>query len=285
MQAILSFVGPVRPRRGIAANLSTPPPPGLARLTGSFPGRDVGIPFPCATPDSTEKAEEPLFPVFARLGPVPFRLAIASTRGIDAPNPCVALVRARVAQGVVNPCGVPRRTALAGGAACLLRVRAAVMDADQLGYTAPSCSIPCSSGRRSSGLLPGSSAWFIGSPPASLGHGVKSGSMTFRFATLHLHRHVGVPCDKGRFCRDRPGRSGARRRVGEPRVRAQARVVPQPRPAMEGHACLHLGGADQQLRSSPGQRLVSCLTNGWCFAARDFRVQRGARDEQTRRGL
>ena len=32
-------------------------------------------------------------------------------------------------------------------------------------------------------------------------------------------------------------------------------------------------------------RLVSCLTNGWCFAARDFRVQRGVSDEQTRRGL
>ncbi len=31
--------------------------------------------------------------------------------------------------------------------------------------------------------------------------------------------------------------------------------------------------------------LVSCLTNGWCLAARDFRVQRGASDEQTRRGL
>ncbi len=31
--------------------------------------------------------------------------------------------------------------------------------------------------------------------------------------------------------------------------------------------------------------LVSCLTNGWCFAARDFRVRRGASDEQTRRGL
>ena len=34
-----------------------------------------------------------------------------------------------------------------------------------------------------------------------------------------------------------------------------------------------------------GTFLVSCLTNGWYFAARDFRVQRGASDEQTRRGL
>ena len=32
-------------------------------------------------------------------------------------------------------------------------------------------------------------------------------------------------------------------------------------------------------------KLVSCLTNGWCFAARDFRVPRGASDELTRRGL
>ena len=31
--------------------------------------------------------------------------------------------------------------------------------------------------------------------------------------------------------------------------------------------------------------LVSYLTNGWCFAARDFRVPRGASDGQARRGL
>ncbi len=34
-----------------------------------------------------------------------------------------------------------------------------------------------------------------------------------------------------------------------------------------------------------GCGLVSYLTNGWCFAARDFRVPRGASDEQARRGL
>ena len=43
-----------------------------------------------------------------------------------------------------------------------------------------------------------------------------------------------------------------------------------------------LGAKD---RERPGGALASYLTNGWCFAARDFRVQRGASDAQTRRGL
>ena len=69
---------------------------------------------------------------------------------------------------------------------------------------------------------------------------------------------------------------------------AQPVLASDPDIAVRAAIFEHGAAADRLMERGPGwttEDLVSCLTNGWCFAARDFRIQRGASDEQTRRGL